>query len=108
MNIHEIDAKVTFNMHFCNLWLRKMQELQQRLLACMHIGSGAPARATEISAYRVRNTKKGPRNVYAHQGRVLIISRYSKTDEISGKGFPIPIFLDPETSRVFSALHNAE
>ncbi|KAI0557452.1 hypothetical protein FGB62_301g01 [Gracilaria domingensis] len=82
-------------------WITRCQELQRQLLFCIHISSGSLARATELSTLRLKNDTYGMRNIFMSQGRIMIITRWSKTRNLKGFAHPIPRFLDQTTSDLF-------
>jgi len=81
-------------------WLQACQQIQEALLACVHLASGSPARATEISTYSLRNTAWNVRSIFVSQGEVVIVARYSKKRKLTGGDRPIARFPDSETTRL--------
>jgi hypothetical protein len=60
-------------------YLRKVNRFREMLLFCVHISGGQPARGTEITSARHQNGFLQDRNVYVMDGRVVMITRYHKS-----------------------------
>lgn len=82
-------------------WLKTIQDVQDNLLVCTHLSSGSPGRATELETLKLFNDVYSPRNFYISQGRVVVVTRYSKTRSLSGLDKIIPRFPDLVTSKQF-------
>ena len=85
-------------------WMRKVIELQAKLLVLMHvtgglremfhsrdwpatlitITGGQPARGTEILGIRHTNTAEGHRNIFIEDGMVVYVTRYHKGYQLKG------------------------
>lgn len=82
-------------------WLANGKSIQEKLLPCLHISSGSPGRSTELETMTLYNTESHPRNVYISQGRLVFVTRYSKSRWLTGADKIIPRFPDQETSKLF-------
>lgn len=71
-------ADLQIHRDFTQKWLRASQLVLKKLLLCIHLSSGSPARGTEIATYRLQNGLLGTRNVFISQGEVVLICKYSK------------------------------
>lgn len=69
------------------------------LCALIHLSSGMPARATEICEYRLVNGTSA-RNIYFVDGQILIISRYNKSNSLTGRNNVILRFLPESISKL--------
>lgn len=86
-NVRMWRTKVIHFLSFC-------QELQEALLAMIHISSGSPARATEVKAYRVHNDSYNMRSIVISQSQVVLIARYAKPRNM--RAFAKPILRIPD------------
>lgn len=82
-------------------YLKKAQHLQELLLVLSHVVGGGTARATEIATYQCENDSSSTRNVYVQQGEVILISRYNKTQSMTGRDKTIARVMDRDTSKLF-------
>ena len=92
--------EVTWNRGAIQRYLELHDEYMNHLLALIHVGSGAPARGTELSTYRICNGNSNIRTVYLFGDRIFFFVTYSKTNALSGKTRDIVRFLDVEASRL--------
>ena len=85
--IQSIDeAGIKWRKSTVDKYYRKIEQFQERLLVCMHIVGGQPARAPEIMSIRHQNTANGGiRNIFIDQGLVLFVTAYYKGYEYSKK-----------------------
>jgi hypothetical protein len=74
-------------------YLRKLDQLRELLLFCVHVTGGQPARGTEITTIRFRNGFQQDRNVFAIQGHIVFITCYHKSQSQFDKPKVIPRFL---------------
>ena len=81
-------------------YLKDCDEAVELLLVLIHLSGGAPARATELELYQLRNSKDSMRNIFIQQGRVMLLSNYNKTVGLTGREKPICRYLDKNTSHI--------
>jgi hypothetical protein len=84
----------------CKEYLEKFYLFVELLLNLVHIGGGMPARATELTPYRLRSTGNDDRSVFWYGNHVYIFSKYNKSSSITGRNRPIARFLDPRLSQL--------
>jgi hypothetical protein len=84
-------------------WLGKCDRLLKHMMLVFHLLSGQPARATELLCLRYRNTVFHSRNIFVHDGALMTVTRYSKTQWSSGRSSYIPRFLPRIVAKVFVA-----
>ncbi|GAB7336844.1 hypothetical protein MBLNU13_g00015t1 [Cladosporium sp. NU13] len=59
-------------------YLRGRDSLVQLLFAAIHLTSGMPARGEELRLIRWANTPAAPRNIFVHNGMVILVFSYNK------------------------------
>lgn len=59
-------------------YLKVRDRLMRVLFSAVHLTSGMPARGEELRLIRWANTSAVPRNIFIHDGKVLLIFRYNK------------------------------
>lgn len=95
-----VEGQHRFVGEAASVWLAKYDELTELLLLVIHIGYGMPARATELCPLIIRNGRSTMRSVYLLDGRIMILSSYSKTRSVTGQSPKIARFLDAEASKL--------
>src|SRR5439155_12527113 len=60
-------------------YLRKIDRFREVLLFCTHVSAKQPVRGTEILGARHQNGFLQDRNIYITDGRVVMITRYHKS-----------------------------
>jgi hypothetical protein len=73
---------------------------QRLLLACIHFTGGIPGRGTEVTTIKWCNTRHVMRNVFVYQGRLVIITEYTKARGRMNKSFYIVRFLPLLVSQI--------
>lgn len=73
----------------------------EMLILIIHLGSGMPARGTELATYTICNTRTSSRVAYFLGKRVYFLCLYNKTNNFFGTSRPIARFLDETASRIF-------
>jgi len=68
-----VDGKVEWNKVAAREWMRKAQELNGCLLFLIHLGSGQPARGTEVLSILFRNMQNVHRSLFAIPGGLATI-----------------------------------
>lgn len=81
-------------------FLNACNEANELILVLCHVTGGAPARSTELEQYKLRNSETAVRNLFVQQGLVMLLSKYNKTDVLTGREKPICRYLDKTTSRL--------
>ena len=84
------NGRILWRKDKCLEWLKRCKSLLEMLAVLCHLLGGQPARATELSTLRWRNTVEEQRGVYWANGTMMLLARYSKTRAILGKDRPIP------------------
>ncbi|KAL9080122.1 MAG: hypothetical protein Q9157_001082 [Trypethelium eluteriae] len=74
-------------------YLRQVEQWLEQLLASVHITSGQPARGTEITTMRHRNSFLQDRNIFVVDGQVMTVIRYHKSQSQWDKPKIVPRFL---------------
>lgn len=78
------------------------QQYQNNLLVLYHISAGMPARATEISVYRLHNTQRDRRSIIWAYNTICFVQTYSKTNNLSDRGHTyIARYLPPIVKNLF-------
>ena len=73
-----VDGNIVWNKVSTGDWMRKAQELNACLLFLIHLGSGQPARGTEILSMLFRNMQNVHRSLFAIPGGLATILGYNK------------------------------
>lgn len=89
-----------WNAHAARDYLKTYDELQALLLVLIHLGSGLPARATELATYRLLNGSTSQRSVYFLDGQIFFMPLYSKTRNLTGSNKPIARFLSQSVTEM--------
>ena len=71
---------LVWNIASARKYLEIYDKLMENLVLLVHLGSGMPARGSELSTYRTVNGKSSPRTVYILGDRVFFYCTYSKTN----------------------------
>ena len=82
---------------------RKYRLYLQQFLATLFIlvhTDDVPARGVEILPIRCENAPEAPRNVFVHDGRVMIVTAYHKSQAITGQHKVIARFLGRRVGRL--------
>ena len=93
-------TKIVWNHAAAKKYLELYDQLMENMILLVHLGSGMPARGTELSSYRVLNGKSSPRTVYILDDQVFFYCTYSKSNAMTGNVKAIVRFLDPEASQL--------
>ena len=81
-------------------YLRIYDEYIENLLMLIHIGSGMPARATELTTLTRLNGCTALRGLYVSHGRIFTLNCYNKTRSLKGLNTPVARFLDEQSSKL--------
>jgi len=85
---------------------RKYRLHPQQFLATLFLlihTDGVPARGVEILPIRCENAPEAPRNVFVHDGQVMIVTAYHKSQAITGQHKVIARFLGRRVGRLLIA-----
>jgi superfamily II DNA helicase RecQ len=82
-----------WNTRLVRQYLRRIETFLEMLLFSVHTTAGQPARGTEITSVRFRNGFLQDRNLYVIDGRVVLITRYHKSQSQFDTPKVIPRFL---------------
>src|ERR1700738_1002201 len=72
------------------------------ILFLVHVTAGQPGRGTEITAIRYANSMNAHRNIFIHDGQVMILTQYHKSIVITDQLKVIPRFLPPRISQMLT------
>ncbi|KAG2084486.1 uncharacterized protein F5147DRAFT_589450, partial [Suillus discolor] len=84
-------------------WMKDCEDCLQKLFLLYHLGSGQPARGTELAIMSWKNTNIHPRNVYWFSGHLNFVSRYNKTQTNQEKERVISRSMPPEAAQLMIA-----
>lgn len=79
-------------------WFEKVYSFVDCLIPLVHVLGGGPARAQEIASLAILNTETGMRNLYWMNGGVMLVTRYHKSQSVTGRGRPVARFLPKKVS----------
>lgn len=74
----------------------------ENLLLVVHIGSGIPARGSELATYSIVNGESSLRTVRIMDNLVYFLPSYNKTRQLTGKEKIIARFLDEKCSKLLA------
>ncbi|KAG1850434.1 hypothetical protein F4604DRAFT_1515905, partial [Suillus subluteus] len=94
---------VVWNQGQVRRWMKDCEDCLQKLFLLYHLGSGQPARGTELAVMSWQNTTLHPRNVYWFSGYLNFVSRYNKTQTNQEKERVISRSMPPEAARLMIA-----
>ena len=92
--------KVLYRSSEATNYLNVYDEYIENLLLVVHVGSGMPARATELETYRVKNGPSTSRNVFYLKPQVFFHCEYSKSRSIRAANKGVSRFMNEEASLV--------
>jgi hypothetical protein len=95
-----VEGKIEFDSGKARDYIREYDEYIVNLLVAVHIGSGMPARATELETYCISNGISSIRTVYYNQGQIMFYVEYSKTRAFREANRNVVRFMDEEMSEV--------
>lgn len=81
-------------------YLTQEKQFLQKLMVCMHITGGQPARGPEIGSIKVSNSIYSARNIYVINGRVCFLTMYDKARKRRGNTEYIVRCLPHEVSQI--------
>lgn len=93
-------STVIYKLSEARAYLDRYDQYIENLLLIVHIGSGMPARAPELAAYRLCNGQSSARSVYYDSRSVFFHAIYNKSRSMRGKNRAIARYLDEEASHV--------
>lgn len=82
-----------WNVRSVRRYLRSLDRFLELLLFCVHTTAGQPARGTEVTTARYQNGFLQDRNIYVIDGKVVLITRYHKSQSLFDAPKVIPRFL---------------
>jgi len=91
-----------WNARLIRRYVRKVDKFLELLLFVTHTTAGQPARGTEITTVRYQNGFLQDRNVFVIDGRVVLITRYHKSQSQFDKPKIIPRFLPWRVGQLIS------
>ena len=94
------DDMVQYRAGEVNKYLAMFDEFVENLIVLIHVGSGMPARSTEMETYRIVNGSSAYRTVFFLNGQVFLHCWYSKTRAVRQANRGVSRFLDPEASSI--------
>ena len=87
-----------YNVDAARNYVAMYDEYVANVVVVIHIGSGMPARASELETHRTRNSLNCARSTYFLGKNIFFHPQYSKTRSTSGHSLVICRFLDEEAS----------
>lgn len=81
-------------------WLGKCDEFLEMMMVAIHISSGSPSRASELSSFLLKATDIGNRNVFYMLDTIAIYQTYHKALGIDNKTKNIVRFLPKEVAEL--------
>jgi hypothetical protein len=87
-------------------YLRDRDDFIKHLFGAIHIPSGMPARSEELRMIRWADTTAVSRNIFVHQGRLILIFSYNKATTVANKSFYIVQRLLSSTAATYSCTFN--
>jgi hypothetical protein len=82
-------------------YLKAGLQLSDELFAAVHLTAGLPARGSEITTLKVRNTDQVLRNIFILHGRIIIVYEYNKTRSSNNHSFFVVQYLPQALSCLF-------
>jgi superfamily II DNA helicase RecQ len=79
-------------------YMADYDEYMENMVLVAHLGSGLPARSTELSTYTLINGRSSLRSIYYSGGQVMLLCSYSKVRSLLQANRTIARFLDKEAS----------
>jgi hypothetical protein len=89
-NAPSLEGSVRWKQAKCRSWLIKCKTLLEHLFVLIHLTYGQPARGEELAITKICNTPWRPRNLYAVNGRIVLIGGYHKSLSNTGQDKIIP------------------
>jgi hypothetical protein len=81
-------------------YLTKERQFLRKLMVCMHIMGGQPARGPELGSVKIRNSLYSARNIYILNGRATFLTMYDKARRRRGNTEYILRCLPDELSQI--------
>lgn len=81
-------------------YLQLVAEFSRLLLVCIHFSGGLPGRTTEVTTLRHQNTRQVMRNIFVHNGRLVIITEYHKARSRTNFAFYVVRILPQLVSQI--------
>jgi len=78
----------------------QVERFLEKLLFLVHLTAGQPGRGPEITSIRHSNSATTRRNIYIHDGQIMIVTVYHKSQAITDNHKLIPRFLAAEAGRM--------
>jgi len=75
-------GEIQWNKKEITGWMQRAHKLNQLLLFLLHIGSGQPARGTEMATVLLRNMQHAHRSLFAIPGGLATIIGYNKASAV--------------------------
>ena len=88
------------NLSRLRQWVDTTEDFLGSLLALIHLTSGQPGRAPELSTLLFRNRPNASRNLFVMYETLVFIPSYNKTRSVKGTDTYVPRFLATEVSAI--------
>lgn len=98
--IQPLRQKDTWNFTGVGKYLSKVKQFLQELAVLINVTWGQPSRGTELWNIKWQNTSTSRRNIFIHDGSVLVIMDYNKSRNRTESYDPTPRFLPPQVGRL--------
>jgi len=86
-------SKTGWHARLVRKYVRRIDRFLELLLFSVHVTGGQPARGTEITSLRHRNSFLQDRNIFVMDGQVAFVTRYHKSQSQWDKPKVVPRFL---------------
>lgn len=83
-------------------YLTKERQFLRKLMVCMHVTGGQPARGPELGSIKVNNSVYSARNIYVINGRVCFLTMYDKARKRRGNTEYIVRCLPEEVGQILA------
>jgi hypothetical protein len=83
-------------------YLTKERQFLRKLIVCIHVIGGQPAREPELGSIKVHNSIYSARNIYIINGRVCFLTMYDKARKKQGNTEYIVWCLPDEVSQIIA------
>eukprot|EP00731_Ephydatia_muelleri_P032353 Em0023g860a len=94
------DNVVQYSSKEAQRYLEDWDDYIENMLLVIHLGSGLPARATELETLRIVGGESAKRSIFVVDGLVMLLTEYNKTRSMTKANKAIARFLDEKATMV--------
>ena len=94
------DNVVQYSSKEAQRYLEDWDDYIENMLLVIHLGSGLPARATELETLRIVGGESAKRSIFFVDGLVMLLTEYNKTRSMTKANKAIARFLDEKATMV--------